>query len=86
MASLAIPKDGPPSPPLPAAAPSSSRASAIPGLAPLSDLYNRFSSWRKSLDLPSPGTVENITKEVKSTCPFYSNDVPTLIPDPQTRT
>ncbi|KAJ7582689.1 eukaryotic porin-domain-containing protein [Mycena floridula] len=34
---------------------------------PFSKLYNRFSGWRASLGLPSPGTVENLQKEVKST-------------------
>ena len=63
MATLDIPKDGLPSPPVSS---SSSLASAIPGVAPLSDLFHRFSSWRKALELPSPGTVENLTKEVKS--------------------
>ncbi|KAH9951895.1 eukaryotic porin-domain-containing protein [Amylocystis lapponica] len=34
---------------------------------PLGGLYNRYASWRKSLDLPNPGSVENLQKEVKST-------------------
>ncbi|RPD66341.1 mitochondrial import receptor subunit tom40 [Lentinus tigrinus ALCF2SS1-7] len=29
--------------------------------------YNRFSAWRTSLDLPNPGTSENLTKEAKNT-------------------
>lgn len=35
--------------------------------SPLASLYNRFASWRSSLGLSNPGTVENLTKEVKST-------------------
>lgn len=37
-------------------------------LSPAVNLYNRFWAWRKALDLPNPGTVENLTKEVK--CEF----------------
>jgi hypothetical protein len=38
-------------------------SSIIPGMS----LINRFSRWREQLDLPNPGTVENLQKEVKST-------------------
>lgn len=34
---------------------------------PLVNIYSRFSQWRTSLGLPSPGTVENLQKEVKCT-------------------
>ncbi|KAG8813976.1 translocase of outer mitochondrial membrane [Serendipita sp. 401] len=34
---------------------------------PAVNLYNRFWSWRKTLELPNPGNAENLTKEVKST-------------------
>jgi len=36
-------------------------------VGPFANVYNRFASWRKALDLPNPGTVENLQKEVKST-------------------
>ncbi|KAL4254099.1 Tom40 family protein [Abortiporus biennis] len=42
-------------------------SSHLPLVGPFANLYNRFSSWRHSLDLPNPGTVENIQKEVKAT-------------------
>ncbi|PCH38164.1 hypothetical protein WOLCODRAFT_136074 [Wolfiporia cocos MD-104 SS10] len=35
--------------------------------SPLVNLYNRFASWRTSLGLPNPGSVENLQKEVKAT-------------------
>ncbi|KAI6036563.1 hypothetical protein PISMIDRAFT_670178 [Pisolithus microcarpus 441] len=35
--------------------------------SPVTTLYTRFSQWRRSLDLPNPGTVENLQKEVKLT-------------------
>ncbi|KAI0054083.1 hypothetical protein FA95DRAFT_1579134 [Auriscalpium vulgare] len=43
--------------------PSSSRGR----LGALSDAYNRFSSWRSTLGLSNPGSVENLQKEVKNT-------------------
>ncbi|KZT11315.1 uncharacterized protein LAESUDRAFT_720534 [Laetiporus sulphureus 93-53] len=49
------------SPPPPAASPFPTSGS------PFVNLFNRFSAWRKSLDLPNPGTVENLQKEVKTT-------------------
>ncbi|OBZ69074.1 Mitochondrial import receptor subunit TOM40 [Grifola frondosa] len=48
----------PPPPPSPLHAPSGSA---------FANLYNRFATWRKALDLPCPGTVENLQKEVKAT-------------------
>ncbi|KZT68156.1 hypothetical protein DAEQUDRAFT_812314 [Daedalea quercina L-15889] len=39
---------------------SSSKSSAF-------NVFHRFASWRNSLGLPNPGTVENLQKEVKST-------------------
>ncbi|KAI0082793.1 hypothetical protein K474DRAFT_1633154 [Panus rudis PR-1116 ss-1] len=56
-----------PIPPKPESSSSSSAVSNIPVLSQVAGLYNRFSSWRQSLDLPNPGTVENLQKEVKST-------------------
>ncbi|GBE82069.1 Mitochondrial import receptor subunit TOM40 [Sparassis crispa] len=35
--------------------------------SPFARLYNRFASWRAALELPCPGTVEGLQKEVKST-------------------
>ncbi|KAI0797658.1 eukaryotic porin-domain-containing protein [Abortiporus biennis] len=52
---------------LKAEASSSATSSHLPLVGPFANLYNRFSSWRHSLDLPNPGTVENIQKEVKAT-------------------
>ena len=34
-------------------------------LLPLSNVYNRFARWRTDLDLPQPGSIENLQKEVK---------------------
>lgn len=30
-----------------------------------SGLYSRYSQWRAALDLPSPGTIEALQREVK---------------------
>ncbi|CCM02073.1 uncharacterized protein FIBRA_04150 [Fibroporia radiculosa] len=38
-----------------------------PSGSPLANLYNRLASWRRSLELPNPGTAENLQKEVKTT-------------------
>ena len=81
MASISLPKDAAASPPA-----SSSLSSAVPGLSPLSDLYHRFSSWKKSLDLPAPGTVESLTKEVKSASAPCSERRMSLTEALQTRT
>ncbi|RDX56553.1 mitochondrial import receptor subunit tom40 [Polyporus arcularius HHB13444] len=54
--SIPVPVD----PPLPAPGPSSSSRWPY-------NFYNRFSAWRTSLDLPNPGTSENLTKEAKGT-------------------
>lgn len=35
-------------------------------VSPLVNAYSRFSQWRTALDLPNPGTAENLQKEVKS--------------------
>ncbi|KAH9945934.1 mitochondrial import receptor subunit tom40 [Epithele typhae] len=50
--------DSPPPPPAPG--PSSSSSGSF-------GLYNRFQAWRRSLDLPNPGTTENVGKECKGT-------------------
>jgi len=34
-------------------------------VSPLANVYDRFSQWRSALGLSNPGTVENLTKEVK---------------------
>lgn len=41
------------------------RSSYLSAISPLTSLYGRLAEWRKSLDLPNPGTVENLQKEVK---------------------
>lgn len=53
------------------AAPSSSSGM----FAPVTNIYNRLQAWRQSLDLPNPGTIENLQKEVKCTSfyPAYSS-------------
>jgi len=51
--------------PSPSSAPQAPKSSAF---SPLTTAYSRFSQWRKSLDLPNPGTVENLQKEVKCAC------------------
>ncbi|KAH7914702.1 eukaryotic porin-domain-containing protein [Hygrophoropsis aurantiaca] len=45
----------------------SPQKSSTPGVAPFTNIFGRFSQWRKSLDLPNPGSVENLQKEVKTT-------------------
>jgi mitochondrial import receptor subunit TOM40 len=32
---------------------------------PFANVYHRFAQWRTDLNLPNPGTVENLQKEVK---------------------
>ena len=44
----------------------SSKILSHPALAPAVALYTRLAEWRASLGLPSPGTMENLTKDVKS--------------------
>jgi mitochondrial import receptor subunit TOM40 len=34
-------------------------------LSPFHNVYNRFARWRADLDLPQPGTIENLQKEIK---------------------
>ena len=34
-------------------------------LLPFRNVYNRFARWRADLDLPQPGTIENLQKEIK---------------------
>jgi mitochondrial import receptor subunit TOM40 len=34
-------------------------------LSPFYNVYNRFTRWRTDLDLPQPGTIENLQKEIK---------------------
>jgi mitochondrial import receptor subunit TOM40 len=34
-------------------------------LSPFLNVYNRFARWRSDLDLPQPGTIENLQKEIK---------------------
>ncbi|KAI0031718.1 eukaryotic porin-domain-containing protein [Vararia minispora EC-137] len=63
MAAVSFP---PPPTIVDAPAPSSSKQSAFSAaVSPLANAYNRFSSWRASLGLPGPGTVENLGKEAK---------------------
>ncbi|KAH7889672.1 eukaryotic porin-domain-containing protein [Phlebopus sp. FC_14] len=68
MASASFPSeknglnDPSPSPPQP-----SQKSSYFAAISPLTSVFGRFSEWRKSLDLPNPGTVENLQKEVKLT-------------------
>ena len=38
-------------------------------VSPLTNVYDRFSRWKTALGLSNPGTVENLTKEVK--CELY---------------
>lgn len=39
--------------------------------SPITNAYNNFSAWRSGLDLPQPGNVENLTKEIKSMFGFF---------------
>jgi len=50
-------------PPTPVPSTPSYLSTIIPGMS----LLNRFGKWREQLDLPNPGTVENLQKEVKAT-------------------
>ena len=34
-------------------------------LSPFINFYNRFARWRSDLDLPQPGAIENLQKEIK---------------------
>jgi hypothetical protein len=66
------------SPPLAAPVPKDSQLSPTPpssssllsAFAPITNVYNRLATWRKALDLPQPGTIENIQKEVRSALCF----------------
>ena len=52
-------------------------------VSPLANAYDRFSQWRTALGLSSPGTVENLTKEVKCELRFpriITTPLPTLPP------
>ena len=66
-----------PSPLLQTASSSSSvpseRSTFFHALSPFANVYNGFVRWKRSLDLPSPGTVENLQKEVKSAYAFISS-------------
>jgi hypothetical protein len=68
--SLDVPVTSPPST-------SSSKILSHPVLAPAVGLYTRFAEWRASLGLPSPGTMENLTKDIKCK---YSSKFPTRYP------
>ncbi|KIY43543.1 mitochondrial import receptor subunit tom40 [Fistulina hepatica ATCC 64428] len=48
-------------------APVSSGWSFFSPFAPVVDAYDRLSQWRADLGLPSPGTVENLQREIKTT-------------------
>ena len=50
------------------AVPSTSSAVPTGMFSPVTSFYNKLQSWRQSLDLPNPGTVENLQKEVKCEC------------------
>ncbi|KAH7926323.1 hypothetical protein BV22DRAFT_1104412 [Leucogyrophana mollusca] len=67
MASISSPPTDGFTDPSPSFSPSPQKPSLIPGIAPLTNVFSRFSQWRKSLDLPNPGSVENLQKEVKTT-------------------
>lgn len=40
-------------------------------VSPLVGVYNRFNYWRTALELPNPGSAENLQKEVKSACRMH---------------
>lgn len=57
-------------------------ASSFPFLSvvsPLANVYDRFSQWKTTLGLSNPGTVENLTKEVKCELRPYITTLPTLL-------
>lgn len=45
----------------------SSPSSSSGVFGPALNIYNRIGQWKEALGLPNPGTVENISKEVKGT-------------------
>jgi len=46
-------------------------------VSPLANVYDRLSQWRTALGLSNPGTVENLTKEVKCELRFTAPTLPT---------
>lgn len=55
--------------PLTPPASSTSYLGPLAGVAsPITNAFSRFSSWKSSRGLTSPGTVENLQKEVKRAC------------------
>ena len=72
---------------LPSPSPSSKMASTSSSspftsvVSPLTNVYDRFSQWRTALGLSNPGTVENLTKEVKCELWFPStHNLPRPVP------
>ena len=60
----------------------SSSSPFAPVVSPLTNVYDRFSQWRSALGLSNPGTVENLTKEVKCELQFpciITPPLPTLL-------
>jgi mitochondrial import receptor subunit TOM40 len=43
------------------------KSTLFSAFSPLANAHARFSSWRTTLGLPNPGSVENLQKEVKTT-------------------
>ena len=57
-------------------------ASSFPfasAVSPLTKVYDRFSQWKTTLGLSNPGTVENLTKEVKCELRPCITTLPTLL-------
>jgi mitochondrial import receptor subunit TOM40 len=48
------------------------KSTLFSAFSPLANAHARFSSWRTTLGLPNPGSVENLQKEVKSEYFFLS--------------
>ena len=51
------------------------KSSLLSAISPLTSLYARLAEWRKSLDLPNPGMVENLQKEVKRVSPNHCHSL-----------
>ena len=50
---------------------STSKTGALGAFSPVTNVFNRFASWRASLGLPSPGSIERLATESKSMLSYY---------------
>ena len=50
---------------------STSKTGALGAFSPVTNVFNRFASWRASLGLTSPGSIERLATESKSMLSCY---------------